>query len=115
MDIHCSNVGVKAGTEYCNYCVIRKSCGALKEAKRLNKNKGDKNMKVKDVTHTTPLYSSISPMQRKPVKKNKIERVYEDDDFVIDLFTVEKIVRVSIFKDGHFKDEVFIKKEDYID
>ena len=71
-------------------------------------------MKVKDVTQTLPLYSSIPQMPPgKPVKKRKIERVYEDDDFVIDLFTVEKMVRVSMFKDGHFQDEVFVRKDDY--
>lgn len=49
----------------------------------------------------------------KPPKKEKIQRIYEDDDFVIDLFPEEPMVRVSIFKNGHFKDEVLVKKSDY--
>ena len=48
-------------------------------------------------------------------KKEKLKRIYEDDDFTIDLFTEDKMVRVSVFKDGHFKDEVFVRKDDYID
>ena len=60
--------------------------------------------------------TTIPPMpQVKPPKKKKIERIYEDDYFVIDLFTEEKMVRVSVFEDGHFKDEVFVRKDDYID
>ena len=48
-------------------------------------------------------------------KVNRIKRIYEDDDFIIDLITGEEpIIRVSIFKDNHFQDEVFIRKEDYI-
>ena len=46
--------------------------------------------------------------------KIKIKRIYEDDDFIIDLFPANKTVRVSIFDDGHFKDEVLVKWEDYI-
>lgn len=53
--------------------------------------------------------------QVKPPKKEKIQRIYEDDDFIVDLFPEEPMVRVSIFKDGYFKDEVIIRKEDYID
>lgn len=108
MDIYCSNVGAKAGTENCNYCIIRKSCGALKEAKRLSKNKEEK-IKTK-----VPLQPSIPPMPPvKPPKKEKLKRLYEDDDFIIDLFPEEPMVRVSIFKDNHFQDEVIIRKDDY--
>lgn len=46
-------------------------------------------------------------------KKEKIKRIYEDDDFIIDLFPEEKMVRVSVFDDWHFQDEVFIRKDDY--
>jgi hypothetical protein len=49
----------------------------------------------------------------KLLKQERIKRVYEDDDFVIDLFPKEPMVRVSIFKDGHFKDEVFVRKDEY--
>lgn len=63
-----------------------------------------------------PLTSSFPPMPPvKPPKKEKIKRIYEDDDFVIDLFPEEPMVRVSIFEDGHFKDEIIIRKSDYID
>ena len=48
-------------------------------------------------------------------KKEKLKRIYEDNDFIIDLFSEDKTIRVSVFKDGHFQDEVFIRKDDYID
>lgn len=56
-------------------------------------------------------------LQLKPLKpiKERIKNIYNDDDFTIDLFTEDKMVRVSVFKDGHFKDEVFVRKDDYID
>ena len=48
-------------------------------------------------------------------KANRIKRIYEDDDFIIDLIaTEEPILRVSIFKDNHFQDEIFIRKDDYV-
>lgn len=50
----------------------------------------------------------------KQPKKEKIRRIYEDNDFVVDLFAEDNALRVSIFEDGHFKDEVFIKKSEYI-
>ena len=57
---------------------------------------------------------TIPPMpQVKPPRKEKIKRIYEDDDFIIDLFLDEPMVRVSIFKDGHFIDEVFVRKAEY--
>ncbi len=72
-------------------------------------------MKISDIKSTLPLTSSHPSMPPvKPPKKKKIERIYTDDDFIIDLFPEEKIVRVSVFDDWHFKDEVFIKKSDYI-
>lgn len=71
-------------------------------------------MKINEVKSTLPLTNSHPPMPPvKPPKKNKIERIYEDDDFVIDLFTEEKMVRVSVFDGGHFKDEIFVRKDDY--
>ena len=71
-----------------------------------------------------PIYNILPPgfaipqkpkEQTHPPKKKKIERIYEDDDFVVDLFVEEKAVRVSIFDRGHFKDEVFVRKDDYCD
>lgn len=71
-------------------------------------------MRVNNVAHTFPLISYFpSTPIIKPQKKKKIERIYEDDDFIIDLFPEEQTVRVSIFKDGHFNDEVIIRKDEY--
>ena len=63
--------------------------------------------KIKNIPVIIPVLSE------KPLKQEKIKRIYEDDNFVIDLFA-EDMVRVSIFTDGHFVDEVFVRKEDYI-
>lgn len=134
--VYCSNVGVEAGTENCNYCIIRKSCGALKEAKRLSKHQGEKDMiyngyepekdeldeflnRVQNGEDTRPddvkLYGDYPPSLPyvKPFKWKNIKRIYEDNNFVIDLFTKDNTVRVSIFDSGHFQDEVFVRKEDY--
>ena len=62
----------------------------------------------------TQLTMSPMPPVKQP-KKEKIRRIYEDNDFVVDLFVEDNTLRVSIFKDGHYKDEVIIRKEDYID
>lgn len=51
-------------------------------------------------------------LSKKPIKE-RIKNIYNDDDFTIDLFVEDKMVRVSIFKDGHFQDEVFVRKDDY--
>ena len=59
--------------------------------------------------------TTIPPMPEvKSPKKEKIKRIYEDDDFIVDLFTEDKTVRVSVFEDGHFKDEVFVRKDEYV-
>ena len=73
-------------------------------------------MRINDIKSTLPLTSSHPPMPPvKPPLKKKIERIYEDDNFVIDLFIEEEMVRVSIFDNGHFCDEIFVRKDDYID
>lgn len=47
-------------------------------------------------------------------KANRIKRIYEDNDFIIELIAAEEpTLRVSVFKDNHFQDEVFIRKDDY--
>ena len=47
-------------------------------------------------------------------KVNIIKRIYEDDNFIIDLIAADTpTVRISMFKDNHFQDEVFIRKDDY--
>ena len=72
-------------------------------------------MRINEIKSTLPLTSSLPLMPpTKPLKKKKIERIYEDDDFVIDLFTEEKMIRVSVFDKGHYKDEVIVRKDDYI-
>ena len=72
-------------------------------------------MRINEIKSTLPLTNSLPLMPPvKPPKKEKIKRIYEDDDFVVDLFVEEKMMRVSVFDGGHFKDEVIIKKEDYV-
>ena len=44
-------------------------------------------------------------------KRHKAQRVYEDDDWVIDL--IGDTVRVSYFEDYHFVDEIILTKEDF--
>lgn len=69
-----------------------------------------------DPINNLPLKHTIPPMPPvKPSKKLKLQRIYEDDDFIIDLFPDDQTVRVSIFKDNHFLDEVFVRKQDYED
>lgn len=68
--------------------------------------------------NTTDINTQLTMPPMPPVKqpkKEKIRRIYEDNDFVIDLFVEDNTLRVSIFRDGHYKDEVIIRKEDYID
>ena len=72
-------------------------------------------MRINEIINTLPITSSLPPMPpAKPPKKEKIKRIYEDDDFVVDLFVEEKMMRVSVFDDGHFKDEVFVKKDEHV-
>jgi len=40
-----------------------------------------------------------------------IKRVYEDDDWIIDL--IDGNVRVSYFEDGHYIDEITITKDSF--
>ena len=49
--------------------------------------------------------------------ESKIKRVYEDDNFIIDICNTNKgpMVRVSVFDDGHWLDETYINKSDYLD
>ena len=72
-------------------------------------------MLLSGIYDSLPLTTARPPMPEvKPPKKEKIKRIYEDNDFIVDLLVEEKIVRVSVFEDGHFKDEVFVRWEDYI-
>lgn len=61
-----------------------------------------------------PYTPYIPPIKqpKKPIQE-RIKNIYNDDDFAVDLFVEEKMIRVSVFDDGHFQDEMFIRKEDY--
>ena len=61
-------------------------------------------------------YQEIFDNNLKTLEKvNRIKRIYEDDDFIIDLFPADQEVRGSRFKDGHYQDEVYVRKGDYCD
>ena len=70
---------------------------------------------VKEVIHTGKL---IPEFKDCIITKPKLKRIYEDEDFIIDLVTNDlghPMLRVSIFDDkGHFLDEEFIRKTDYL-
>ena len=44
-------------------------------------------------------------------KRSKAQRVYEDDNWVIDL--IGDKIRVSYFEDYHFVDEIILTKENF--
>ena len=67
----------------------------------------------KDDVYREILKNTVIRTPYNPSKKEKIQRVYQNDDFIIDLFPEDRTVRVSVFDDGHFQDEMFIRKEDY--
>ena len=49
---------------------------------------------------------------------SNVIRAYEDDDFIIDILKDEQgipILRVSVFKDGHYLDETLVWKSDFLD
>ena len=52
---------------------------------------------------------NIIPPDISNKKKSKIQRVYEDDTWVIDL--IDGNLRVSCFEDCHYVDEVTLTKE----
>lgn len=37
VEIRCSNVGIKAGSWQCNFCLMKNKCGALSEVKKRSK------------------------------------------------------------------------------
>ena len=51
------------------------------------------------------------------VKESKIKRVYEDDDFIIDICETREgpMVRISVFENGHWLDQNCVFKSDYLD
>ena len=113
MIVQCCS-GIIAGDYNCNYCIEQKRCETFKIAKKLTeKRKEDKNM-CGDPNKVQIDWTKVNLAKITNSKKDKIRRIYEDDDFIIDLFPADQSVRVSIFKDGHFQDEVFVRKDDYI-
>ena len=46
-------------------------------------------------------------------KRTKVQRVYEDDDWVIDL--IDGNIKVSYFEGNHFVDDIMITKEYFKD
>ena len=44
-------------------------------------------------------------------KQSKIKRIYEDDDWVIDL--IDGNIRISYFEDYHFVDEIVLSGDDF--
>ena len=61
--------------------------------------------------YPTPPIPPMPPLKPLKQPKTRIERIYEDDDFIIDLYPEDHMVRVSIFKDNHFQDEVFVRRD----
>lgn len=101
-----------------HYCKKHSNIGEkLREIYRTNEdNYTIDRKKVEVYDEKLKMNIPIPPMPPvKPAKKEKIKRIYEDDNFIIDMFTEEPMLRVSIFKDNHFKDEIIIRKDDYID
>ena len=47
------------------------------------------------------------------MKQPVIKRIYEDDDWIIDLINGK--LRISYFENGHYVDEVVLTKEQFID
>ena len=53
-----------------------------------------------------------APISKPEVKRRpEVERVYEDDSWVIDL--IDGKVRVSYFEDYHFVDDIVISKDTF--
>ena len=60
-----------------------------------------------DLAYANILMTAIKPAE----KKSKIQRVYEDDTWIIDM--IDGKVRVSYFEDCHYIDEITITKEQF--
>ena len=66
------------------------------------------------IFNTVPSQPSTPPMPdfHKAINVlSKVKRIYEDNDWVIDL--IGGNVRVSYFEDGHFVDEIVLSGEDF--
>lgn len=74
-------------------------------------------LSVPDKTkYKIPDYAKMEDYIRLDIKSR---RIYEDDDFIIDILKDENglpIVRISVFDEhGHFLDEEKIYKKDFLD
>lgn len=58
-----------------------------------------------------PVAQQIPMPPVKPPKKKKIDRIYEDENWVID--KIGDRIRISYFEDYHFVDEKIISREDF--
>ena len=61
---------------------------------------------------------NMSELVVKPyIRPNKVERVFENDDWVVDVLETDKgpVLRVSVFDDRHFLDDTYIRKNDYLE
>jgi hypothetical protein len=71
-------------------------------------------LKLYEILEDTKYIEILKDTVERTLHQDKIKRIYEDDDFIIDLVAADTpTVRVSIFNNGHFQDEVFIRKDDY--
>jgi hypothetical protein len=71
-------------------------------------------LKLYEIFENPKYTEMLKDIVDRTLQRNKIKRIYEDDDFIIDLIAADTpTVRVSIFKDNHFQDEVIIRKDDY--
>lgn len=55
--------------------------------------------------------AAIEYKKKEAVKKPIIKRIYEDDDWVIDL--IDGNIRVSYFERNHFIDEILLTKNSF--
>jgi hypothetical protein len=68
-------------------------------------------MSVFNTAPSQPRTPSIPDFKAAMNILSKVNRIYEDNDWVIDL--IGDNVRVSYFEDGHFVDEIILSKEDF--
>lgn len=79
---------------------------AYKYVHRVQEVPGELKFSLNDLPYTS---RNIIPPDISNKKKSKIQRVYEDDTWVVDL--IDGNLRVSCFEDCHYVDEVTLTKE----
>ena len=77
-----------------------------KYVQRVQEIPGELKFSLNDLPYTS---RNIIPPDKTPKKKSKIQRVYEDDTWVVDL--IDGNLRVSCFEDNHYIDEITLTKE----